>query len=97
MVGKPYPRTLRLYVLAIEHWPIIDAHYHAVDLLDLPPHRFCNFVYAWLMGRIDPEKLEEVNYMLDLPLPGREKKVTPMQQVDEGDSFMAAMGALKGG
>jgi hypothetical protein len=97
VVGKPYVRALRLYLLAIEHWAVLDAHYATVDLITLPPHRFCNLVYAWLIGRIDPEKIEQVEFQLNQPLPGEEKKVSVMQQEDDGASFMAAMGALKGG
>jgi hypothetical protein len=62
----------------------------------MPPHRFCNLVMAWCQERIDPEKLEEWKYMMSQPLPGDEKKVTPMQAEDEGASFMALMGQVQG-
>lgn len=97
VVGTPYPVTLRLYLIAIEHWPNIDAAYASVDLIRLAPHRFLNCVYAWCTERIAPEKLEEWLFMLGQPLPGQaKKKATPAQVDDEGASFMALMGQVQG-
>ena len=95
VVGKPYPRALRLYSIAADNWPLIDAHYASVDLIRFPPHRFLNCVYAWCVDRINPDKLEEWLFMLDSPLPGREKEVSAVQAADEGESFMALMAQVK--
>lgn len=94
VVRPPYPEVLRLHGIAAEHWALIDAHYPSVNLIEFPVHRFLDFVYAWLMNRIDPEKMEEVDDMLNRPLPGQERKVTDAMAEDEGASFMALHAGL---
>lgn len=41
------------------------------------------------MERVDPEKMEEIDYILTKPLPGEENKVSDATIEDEGASFMA--------
>jgi len=97
VVRPPYQVALRLYFIASEHWPLIDAAYPSVDLIRFPAHRFLNFVYAWATERVPPDKLEEWLHMLNQPLPGRERqKPTEDELQAEGESFMAAMATLKG-
>ena len=96
MVRPPYHVALRLYYIASEHWPLIDASYPSVDLIRFPAHRFLNFVYAWAIERIPPDKIEEWMHMLNQPLSGREAKPTEDELEADGASFMAAMQTLKG-
>lgn len=91
MDWPPYQVALRLYLIAAERWPEVDAAYPSVDLIRFPPHRFLNFVYAWCLARIEPDKLEEWLYLLNQPLPGQEKKVTDAMAESEGESFMNLM------
>lgn len=88
----PYQVALRLYAVAAERWAEVDAAYYMVDLIRVAPHRFLNFVYAWCVERIDPEKREDWERMLEAPLPGMEKaKPTEVMIEAEGASFMALM------
>jgi hypothetical protein len=92
VVGTPYQVAQRLYLIAETYWAEIDAHYLPVDLIRLPPHRFLNAVYAWVINRIDPAKHEQWIQQLSAPLPGTEKKKpTPAQIEAEGADFMATM------
>lgn len=92
MVWPPYQVVLRLYYIASEHWPVIDAHYASVDLIRLPAHRFLNCVYAWCLDRVPPDKAEEWIIMLNEPLQGRAKKEpSDMEAQIEGESFMNFM------
>lgn len=94
MVGSPYQAVLRLYAIAGERWPELDASYPAVDLLKLPIHQFLNYVYAWCVERLDPEKREEWEMGLADPLPGREP--SPAQIEREGEDFMNFMSTMGG-
>lgn len=96
VVRPPYQVALRLYSIAAEHWPVIDAAYPSVDLIRFPAYRFLNFVYAWAVERIPQDKLEEWIHMLNQPLPGREAKPTEEELIEDGESFMAAMAQMKG-
>lgn len=99
MDWPPYRTALRLLGVAAQYWPLIDAHYITVDLLELPMHRFLNCIYAWVYTRLeaDQEKLEEWLHMLEQPLEGESpKKVTQATIDDEGASFMALL-AQQGG
>lgn len=92
MVGTPYQVAQRLYVIAEMYWAEIDAHYLAVDLIRLPPHRFLNAVYTWVLGRIAPDKHEQWLAQLNAPLPGAEVKAPTEAQIEaEGADFMATM------
>ena len=44
------------------------------------------------MERIQADKREEWDAMLEAPLPGQERRPTPMQAEDESAGFMALMG-----
>ena len=91
MGWPPYQTVARLYAIAEMRWPEIDAAYPQVNLVTLPMHRFCNFVYAWFVQRIDPEKRDMYDMMLTEPLEGQAKKVTPATTEAEGADFMATM------
>lgn len=94
MGRPPYQVALRLYAIAAERWPEVDAAYASVDLIRFPPHRFLNCVYAWCLDRIAPDKLEEWIHMLYQPLPGaKPAQVTEAQAEVEGQSFMNFMAA----
>jgi hypothetical protein len=96
VVRTPYQVAQRLYAIAEMHWAEIDAHYLPVDLIRLPPHRFLNAVYAWVIARIDPQKVEEWLAQLQAPLPGAEKKKPTQAQIEaEGADFMATMQMVK--
>lgn len=97
-VGRtPYEVALRLYAIAAERWAEVDPSYPGVDLLRLPVHRFLNYVYAWCVARIDPEKLEQWHWELNQPLPGRERVITDAQAEEEGQGFMDLMMGMRGG
>jgi hypothetical protein len=96
VVGTPYQVALRLYHIAADHWPVIDAAYPSVDLIRLRAYRFLNFIYAWCLDHVEPDKREEWIYMLNQPLPGRETKPTESELEADAESFMAAMAQLKG-
>lgn len=87
----------RLYALAEDHWPRIDAHYAHINLLKLPMHRFLNCVYTWCIERVPPDKVEMWEMMLAEPLnaTAAKKAPTPMTEEDEGLAFMAAMNAVR--
>ena len=63
----------------------------------LPPHRFLNIIYTWSISRIDPERREEWEAMLNDPLPGEEAKPSDTDLEMDGDSFMSAMTLMTGG
>jgi hypothetical protein len=89
----PYPAALRLYAIAEERWPEIDAAYYQVNLIEFPCYRFLNCVYTWCLARLDPEKREEWDAMLMAPLdPSKKAKPTDAQIEAEGADFMALMG-----
>ncbi|HEY1179604.1 MAG TPA: hypothetical protein VGF17_25905 [Phytomonospora sp.] len=69
--GFPYAAVARLHAIAIDEWPAIDGYAAAqgVDPFALPPHRFCNFVYAWAIERVTER--EKFLTLLYAPIPGR--------------------------
>lgn len=94
MDRAPYPAALRLYAIAEDRWAEIDATYYQADILRFRPDRFLNCVYTWCLDRIDPEKREEWDAMLESPLdPKAKAKPTDSQVESEGAAFMALMGA----
>lgn len=95
MDRPPYPVALRLYAIAEERWAEIDSDYPGVDLVRLPGHRFLNYVYGWAVKRIDPEKREEWDAMLEAPIPGLSTEPSEAQIEAEGQSFMALMAAVE--
>lgn len=92
MDGPPFPAVARLYLIAEERWAEIESDYPGVDLIRLPGHRFLNYVFGWCVKRIEPEKREEWEAMLDAPIPGMEP--TPAMVEAEGQSFMDLMSAV---
>lgn len=97
MVGKPYAVAIRLYGVAAEHWPELDAAFAAVDLIQLPAHRFLNCVRAWCLDRIEPEKREEWLAMLEMPLPWRPDAEPSQETLErEGQDFMNFMASMGG-
>lgn len=91
MDGKPYPVAVRLYAVAIGRWAELDAEYIHIDLMGLPPHRFCNLIYTWCLKHIKEDDREMWLMQLNQPLPGYEDKVTDSVAEDEGAAFMAMM------
>jgi hypothetical protein len=95
VVWPPYQVALRLYFIASEHWAVIDGENPGIDLIKLPAYRFLNFIYAWSLNRIEPDRREEWIHMLNAPLSGSESEPSEYEVEAEGDMFMAAMGTLK--
>lgn len=90
MVCEPYPRAVRLCLIAAERWAEIDAAYYQINLLRLRPHRFMNLVYSWCIERVDPDSLEEWLFDLDDLLPWQD--ATSEAAVNaESESFMSMM------
>lgn len=53
-------------------------------------HRFLNFVFAWCVERVQPDKMEEWMFNLDAPLPGDEKKAPSQEDLAaDGQAFLA--------
>lgn len=93
MDRTPYPAALRLYAIAEERWPEIDAAYYQRSIIEFSPHRFLNCVYAWCLLHIDLTKREEWEAMLAAPLnPSKKAKPSDAQVEAEGAGFMALMG-----
>ena len=66
----PYQVALRLYAIAEQRWPEVDAQYPSIDLIRLPADRFCNFVYRFCLEHLaKPEAREEFDMRLKEPLP----------------------------
>lgn len=61
----------------------------------LPFYRFLNAIWAWCIGRVPAENLEEWIRQMNEPL-NPKAPPTPEQEAQEGEDFMAAMGALTG-
>jgi hypothetical protein len=83
VVGKSYPRTVRLAEIAIGCWDSIDGTYTAqtgLNLLHLPTHRLLNVVYVWaLEHREDPQAWVDG---LDTPF-GQDPRVVPDEEFDD--------------
>ena len=96
MVRPPYPVAVRLCVIASERFGELDAHYHALPtpLLRLPPHRYLNMVYSWVIERVPHDKLEDWLRDLEDLLPWQDTSSEAAADI-ESESFMAM--AAKGG
>lgn len=97
MVGPPYQAALRLYALAGQRWALIDgeASLQGQDLLDLPPHRFCNVIYYWAVQRLSEEDKERWEAELLAPLPGQRlsaSTVDPQQEMADFKRLMSLTG-----
>lgn len=101
MVRPPYQAVYRLYFIADERWPEIDAAYAQVDLVTLPVDRFLNCIYTWCVERIEPDKRVDWDMQLVAPLEGEETRPPTEAQIEaEGQDFMAVLAqqqAMKGG
>jgi hypothetical protein len=99
VVRPPYPVALRLYLIAAERWPEIDAAYASVDLMRLPTYRFLNCIWTWCVDRVPSDKREDWITQMNEPLPGRKVKRAPTQaELDaDADTFMIALAAHGGG
>lgn len=62
--------------------------------MTLRPDRFCNYVYAWAVERV--ENREEFDRELAMPLPGRSAKPSEAVLEQEGQEFLSFMGAMTG-
>jgi len=96
VVRPPYPVAVRLCVIASERFGEIDSAYHAlpVPLLRLPPHRYLNMVYSWVIERVPHDKLEDFMRDLEDLLPWQDTSSEAAIDI-ESESFMAM--AAKGG
>jgi hypothetical protein len=64
--------------------------------MSLRPDRFCNYVYAWSVARV--EDRAEFDIQMLAPLPGQAQRVKPTEaeMEREGDEFMSFMSAVTG-
>jgi hypothetical protein len=63
----------------------------------LRPDRFCNYVYTWIMKRV--EDREQFDTDLLAPLPGQKRKVRRPSEAElaqEGADFMSFMATMTG-
>lgn len=74
MDGKPYRRALRLHLIADDNWHAVEARYYQIELMRVSPRKFCSLVYAWLIEHADEEKRQEIDKLLDEPLPGEARR-----------------------
>lgn len=99
MDRPPYRVALRLCQIAEARWAEVDAAYASVDLITLPPDRFCNLVYAWCVKHIEPKKLEEWHVLLNEPLPWESEAPAGYEEWDdefEAQTFGAAWETIGG-
>jgi len=96
VVRPPYAVVVRLCLIAADNWPLIDGEHPSVDLMRLPPYRFFNVVWAWSLGKVQPEDREEWIRSMNAPLDPKAPP-TPEQEEQEGADFLAAMSALGAG
>jgi hypothetical protein len=95
---KPYPRAVRLYAVAVDHWVLVDGSFPDLNLAQLPSYKFLNVVHKWALERIDPEKHPEWEAMMDEPLPWQINRGPSQEQLErEGEDFMAFMNQVNGG
>lgn len=99
MVRPPYRAAVRLCVIAAARWAEVDAAYASANIIEFPPHRFLNCVYAWTLSRLDPEKVEEWVMTLNDPFPGEQPtaEISSADAEAEGAGFMAAMTQMQMG
>jgi hypothetical protein len=57
----------------------------------LPPTRFFNAVYTWMIGRVGDR--EEFDMLLEEPIPGVEAEARPGTELAEFGAFVATMTA----
>jgi hypothetical protein len=96
VVGKPYARTIRLSLVAQECWAEIEgyASLHGGNLLDLPPARFYNAIYAWCIARLvlTGGDRDQFDFMLDAPIPGVDDQTAAPAELQSFAAFAAAVG-----
>jgi hypothetical protein len=92
----PYRVVARLFAIAEARWPEVDAAYPQVDLVRLRVPRFLNFVYAWAVKNVPPDKLDEWLMILNGPLPGETYEDAPLwSDEEEAAAFASAMSSLR--
>lgn len=68
--------------------------------LQLAPDRFSSLIYYWLMGRVsmgeNPMTADELDFMLDAPLPGQAIARQTYDEDAEGEDFLAFQQAITG-
>lgn len=76
-VGPPYWVAARLTVAARHNWTVFDGWCasRAVDPMDLPPDRFLNLVYWWLVRGADEKRRQEIDRNLDRVPSGEQAEV----------------------
>lgn len=95
MDRPPYQVVLRLYGLAENYWEMLDYHYHQINLIGQPPHRFCNLIYGWAKALTPPDKWDQFEFELAAPIPGRETTPSETEIEEEGRLFLNAMNTLE--
>lgn len=73
-VGPPYWVAARLTATARHNWTMFDgwAASRAVDPLGLPPDRFLNLVYYWLVRNADEKRRASIDRDLNRPPAGEQ-------------------------
>jgi hypothetical protein len=92
-VRPPYDTAVRLHLIAREHWDSIDGRCAAegVDPFQLPPHRFCNLIYAWALERV--EDAAKFDAELAMPLPGRARRPASVTDSRRATDDLMSFGA----
>lgn len=60
--------------------------------MELPVDRWLNAIYVWCLRRVDPEKVDQWEHQLRLPIPGRVEPVDVEAEMDDFADFAAAFG-----
>lgn len=87
----PYWVAARLAATARDRWTIFDGWCAArgVDPVDLPPDRFCNLVYYWLVRNANDRQRADLDFWLEA-LPTGEDPVAADEGRWSADAEMAA-------
>jgi hypothetical protein len=96
-VGEaPYEVVVRLYAIADDYWPYIEARYYQIDLMEVSPTKFMNLIYAWCREVIH-DQMEWERFEMELTEPIFDTKPSDATVDKEGEDFLAAMSTLQRG
>lgn len=73
MVGKSFPRAVRLAQTALGNWDVLDGTFYSrtgQSLIKVPHHHLLNIVYVWARERIPDDEAVAWETELDRTLPG---------------------------
>lgn len=85
----PYQAVVRLCWVAADYFGLIEAAHPTLDLLRLPPRKFLNIVYLWVIERIPYDRIAEWQAELVELLPWQDSQSAAAEEL-ESASFMAA-------